>query len=78
MKRKTMSTNAAAPVVPLRVYLAEEGEAAEQQEMPLDAFNAPCERRDKILASLVRNQTPLYTTQSWKHKARHTQRCERF
>jgi len=39
-----------------RVYLANEGEAAEQQEMPLDAFNAPCERRDKILASLVRSQ----------------------
>ena len=43
-------------VYALRVYLADEGEAAEQQEMPLDAFNAPRERCDKILASLVRSQ----------------------
>ena len=35
----------------LRVYCA--GEAAEQDAMPLDAFNAPCERREKILAELV-------------------------
>jgi len=35
----------------LRVYCA--GEAAEQDAMPFDAYNAPCVRREKILAELV-------------------------
>lgn len=63
------TTDAEAPAMNFRVYLANEGEAAEQQEMPLDAFNAPCERRDKILASLVRSQAPPPT------RTPHPQHC---